>query len=100
MIKDLQNLLKELIKDGADQSAIDALKKLIEKEKKRQESNAKEADAELERLRAQSLSGLQAHLSNLNAAQAQFNLDRKKLLDERNGGRCRKRRQKSRIIRT
>ena len=84
MIKDLQNLLKELIKDGADQSAIDALKKLIEKEKKRQESNAKEADAELERLRAQSLSGLQAHLSNLNAAQAQFNLDRKKLLEERN----------------
>ena len=30
MIKDLQNLLKELIKDGAVQRAIDALKKLIE----------------------------------------------------------------------
>ena len=84
MIKDLQNLLKELIKDGADQRAIDALKKLIEKEKKRQESNAKEADAELERLRAQSLSGLQAHLSNLNATQAQFNQRRQKLLEERN----------------
>ena len=60
------------------------LEKMIKKEKQRLSNIESVAEAELEQMRTDQLSGINKHLKELNNVQAGFNLARKKLLEERN----------------
>ena len=84
MLNQLETHLKLLQDTGADATAIANAKEMIKKEKQRLSNVESVAEAELEQMRTDQLSGINKHLKELNNVQAGFNLARKKLLEERN----------------
>ena len=84
MLKQLETHLKLLQDTGADATAIANAKEMIKKEQQRLSNIESVADAELEQMRTDQLSGINKHLKELNNVQAGFNLARKALLEERN----------------
>ena len=84
MLTQLEAHLKLLQDTGADATAIANAKEMIKKEKQRLSTIESVAEAELEQMRTDQLSGINKHLKELNNVQAGFNLARKKLLEERN----------------
>ena len=56
MLQQMQKLLEKMIADGVDQSAIDAMKKIIEKEKQRSKDSSNEFESEMDKIYQASLS--------------------------------------------
>jgi hypothetical protein len=84
MLQQLQAHLKTLQDTGAPDEQIKQVKDLIKAEKERQKQVGSIADAEMEQLRTEQLSGINRHLKELENIQQGFNLAEKAILEKRN----------------